>query len=352
MERKLLLQESEFSIWRHLEIPHAAKLFIEEVSWGNEGAVYEHKNTGEHIEHLKRPVLVSIEKQDRMVGTAVFCNTNVAVGGSQYNCYYIRYFAASKEIRGKGVIKNAAIKVMQLIRKDENVKTIYIGVVEKGNRASYRTVEGAGYTLVGRMKTNGFSRLFPKIRREIERVTTPEVRGEVLRLLRGLYAQHSMVQFDYVFLKDNYYVIRHQNEIVAGCQYHRAHWVVNRMPGMMGAVIMKVVPVMPLLNKLFNPRRFEFLGFEGIYVKPGYEKWLADLFEALLVMENVRSALYWMGEKCPVRDLIRKNTKSGLLDSFVRDSDALIMGAYHDMSETEIADFLSRPLYGSAYDYT
>ena len=32
-------------------------------------------------------------------------------------------------------------------------------------------------------------------------------------------------------MHDHYYVLRENGEIVAGCQYHRVHWVVQKMKG-------------------------------------------------------------------------------------------------------------------------
>lgn len=351
MDKKLILQENEYSIWRHEGIPSEALDFLDRIAWGNDGAVYEHKNTEEHIQLLHRPTLMAINEHDTIQGTAVFCNTVVAVGKAEFNCYYIRYFASSKEIRGKGVMKKYGIKVMESVRDDEKEKTVFFACVEKGNKASYRTVESSGYENIGVIKTNGFSRYFPRVNKNMEQVTTDGVRKEVLSLLKKQYEEHAMVQFNSIFLHDNYFVIRENGEIVAGCQFHRVHWVINRMPGIMGKIVMNVVPRIPILNQLFNPKRFEFLAFEGIYVKPGHENKLTALFEGLLVKEKLKSSMYWMGESCPLRKRILEKTKTGLIHSFIKESDVFIMAAFHDLNEEEITDLKSRPLFVSGFDY-
>jgi RimJ/RimL family protein N-acetyltransferase len=351
MNKKLLLTEDEYTIWRHEGIPDEALEFLDRIAWGNDGAVYEHKNTEEHIRLLHRPTLMAVHEHDKIQGTAVFCNTPITVGAAQYNCYYIRYFASSKEIRGKGVMKKYGIIVMESVRDDEKEKTIFFASVEKGNKASYRAVESAGYKKIGAVKTNGFSRYFPTTNKNMEQVTTEVVRKEVLTLLKKQYEEHAIVQFNSIFLHDNYFVIREKGEIVAGCQFHRVHWVINRMPGIMGKVLMNVIPLIPVLNKLFNPNKFEFLGFEGIYVKPGFENKLMELFEGLLAKEKLKSAMYWMGENCPVRKRIMENGKTGLIHSFIKESDVFIMAAFHDLNEEEISDLKSRPLFVSGFDY-
>lgn len=351
MQKKLLFREGVYSIWRHEGIPDEAIDFLDTIAWGNEGAVYEHKNTKEHIRFLYRPTLIAIHQEDKIQCTAVFNKTPVNVGTALYNCIYIRYFAASNEIRGKGVVKKYGAKVMEVIRDDEKEKTIFFACIEKGNKASYRTVENAGYENIGIIKTNGFSRFFPKENKNIEKVNTDAVRDEVLSLLKKQYKEYSLTQFNSIFLHDNYFIIRENGQIVAGCQFHRVHWVINNMAGFMGKIIMNVVPMIPILNDLFNPKRFQFLAFEGIYVKPGYEHRILDLFEGLLAKEKLKSAMYWLGESCPLRKRILKKGKTGIIHSFIKHSDVFIMASFHNLNKAEISNIKSRSLFASGFDY-
>lgn len=351
MDKKLLFQEDDYSIWRHDGIPDEAIKFLDSIEWGNDGAVYEHKNTQEHIHLIYKPSVVAIHDGKKIQGTAVFCNTPVTAGKQQYNCNYIRYFASSKEIRGKGVMKKYAMKVMEVVRDVEEEKTIFFACIEKGNKVSYKTVENAGYENIGTIKTNGFSLFFPKAKKNLEQVNTDSLENEVLLLLKQQYEEHALVQFNSIFLQNNYFIIRENGEIVAGCQFHRVHWVINKMPGFTGKIIMNVAPLVPLLNKLFNPKRFEFLAFEGIYCKPGFEHQLMELFEGLLAKEKLNSAMYWMGESCPLRKRILEKGKTGLLHSFIKESDVFILASFHDLTKTEIEDIKARPLFASAFDY-
>lgn len=351
MEKDILYSEGNYHIQRHQGIPEEAFLFLDSISWGNEGAVYEHKNTEEHLRTLHNPMLIAIHEGDKIRGTAVFCNTPVTVDGNPFNCYYIRYFATSKEIRGKGIMKHFSVKVMELIRENETKKTVYFACIERGNKGSYKVVENAGYRNIGSVKTMGFSRFFPKANKNISQISSNESKQEVLALLKQEYNQHSLVQFNSLFLYNNYFVIRENDEIVAGCQYHKVHWAINRMPGFTGKIIMNVVPLIPLLNKLFNPKRFEFLAFEGIYFKSGHEHKLHDLFEGLLAKENLKSSMFWLGETCPIRKKIVEKAKLGLIHSFIKDSDVIIMASFQNMKETEISTLQNSPLFASAFDY-
>jgi RimJ/RimL family protein N-acetyltransferase len=349
--KTLVLQEDEYSIWKYEGVPEAVISFFEQTNWGSAGAVYVRKNSSELVRLLKNPYLFAVKKGEEIVGTAVFCHTTPQVLGLSYNCYIIRYFAASRVIQGKKIMKHYAGKVMEVVRDAESEKTIYVGCVEKGNIRSYKVVSNAGYEPLGLLRVGAFSRFFPTDQKNIVRIQTEADKSEVLKLLYTFYAKHVLVHFDYLFLRNNYFVIREQGEIVAGCQLHRVHWAINNMPGFMGKVIMNVLPNIPFINKLFNPKRFEFLAFEGIYFKPGYEGTLLKLFEGLLHQQKMNSALFWMGENCPYRDAIQKQGKLGLMQHFVKDSGVYIMTSYRNMSDEEIARLKSGPLYASAFDY-
>ncbi len=349
--KTLVLKEDHYTIWKYDGVPKEVISFFEQTNWGSAGAVYVRRNSSELVRQLQKPYLFAVQQQDQIVGTAIFCHTKPAVLGEAYNCYIIRYFAASEAIRGKKLIKYYAGKVMEVVREEEKEKTIYVGCVEKGNIRSYKVVENAGYEQLGLLRVSAFSRFSPSAQNNIERINSKSERENVLKLLEKQYAKHVLVHFDYLFLKDNYFVIREHGEVVVGCQLHRVHWAINSMPGLMGKIIMNVLPNIPLINKLFNPRQFEFLAFEGIYFKPGHEKTLLQLFEGLLHQEGLNSALFWMGENCPYRKTIHQHGKLGLMQHFVKDSGVYIMTSYRNMSNEEIYKLKSGPLYASAFDY-
>jgi L-amino acid N-acyltransferase YncA len=351
MEKTLLIHIDGYEIWKQQGISHEAIDFLESISWGTEGAVYEHKNTAEHFKVISNPYLLSIEENHRMLGTAVFCNPQVKVQGQTFNYYYIRYFASSPEIRGKGVVKKLAVEVMRSIRNDETRKTIFVGFIEKGNRSSYKVTEAAGYKPIATIQTLGFSRFFPKRSKRVDKVVSQEARNEVIHVLENKYSSYALVHFDYIFEMDNYYVIRENGKIIAGCQYHKAHWVVKRIPGLMGKVALNILPKVPLLNKLFNPNRFEFLAIEGIYLEKGKEQVLHELIEHLLANEDLRSALIWLDQRCPIYQRMRLHGNFGIINNFVKDSNVIIMASYQNLSQEEIHRVESLPLYAAAFDY-
>lgn len=352
MRKEILFTEGEYAIARYDGIPDHALTFWKRISWGNEGAVYQNMKVAEHIPLIVKPKLLAIEKNNEIQGTGVFSNVTILSGEINYNCQYIRYFATDPAVRGQGLMKKYSTKTMELVSEGETLKTIYFALVEKGNKASFKAVQNTGYTHVGTIKTIGFSRFFPKESVHIQRIETEVDKKKVMNNLLNFYGQHSLVQFNPIFQHQNYYVLKNeQGDWIAGCQLHRCHWKVNRMPGRIGKFMVKTLPYFPFLRRIFNPKKFEFLAFEGIFWKPGHEKELAELFEGLLSKEKVNSAMMWIDEKDQLLKSIEKNNKLGLIHSFVKKNDVLMMQAYFDLTSDEKDNFVSKPFYASAFDY-
>jgi RimJ/RimL family protein N-acetyltransferase len=347
----IILGSKHYEVKKYTGIPPEAIDFLERISWGSEGAVYVNMNMKNHIHELYNPVLIAILEKEKIQGTTAFCHTDIKVVDKSYNCYYIKYFAAAKEVRGKGVAKLITQKVMQSIRAKEAKKTIYFAFVEKANKASYNVVKSSGYDELGTIKTIGFSRFFPKWDNRIVNISDQKEKTQIIKLLSEKYKDHVLVQFNSIFHKNNYFVIRENDEIVAGCQYHKGHWKINKMKGTVGKLIILLAPHLPLIRKIFNPNKFEFLAFEGIYFKKGYENDLHKLFEGLLAKEKLNSALIWMGENCPVRKNISDFKNLGLIHTFVKDSDVKVMASFNNIGEEVKEIARKNPMYASAFDF-
>jgi hypothetical protein len=350
MQPAILLKTENYSIIKYNGIPEEAIKFLKSIAWGSEGTLYEHKNTEEHIRSLEDPMLFALWKDDRIQATTVLSNRKISVNEKQFKSYYFRYFAIAPELRGSGIMPRYSQQLLKGLLDEQEEKTIFYSHVEKNNRPSFRVTEMAGLKNSASFKTTGFSRFFPKWDNRIEKITADADKNEVLALLKDFYRKHSFVQFHSVFQNDNYYVIRENDRIIAGCQYHRVHWKIKAMPGMKGKIIMNIVPWIPLINKLFNPKWFEFLALEAIYFKKGHEDELKKLFEGLLAKEKLHSAMFWMGSTCPYREIITKKGRLGLFNSFIKNSEGSVMVATKYLTEEDILLVRTVPVYVSAFD--
>jgi hypothetical protein len=352
MEKNLLFAEAGFEISMEKPIGTDAVELLKQTSIGGNGPVYRHLDTEEHVKNLVNPAMISLRKSGNLLGMGVFCNLQVKVLQNPFNCFYVRYFSASPEIRGKGYMKKFGKQAMSLIREGQKEKTIFYASVENHNISSIKVINEAGYKAIRKIKTLGFSRFFPKKSLNIRQAQNPEQKRAILELLTTFYSGHSLVQFTKIFHLDDYYYIEENGEIVAGCQIHRVHWVVKKMAGIQGKMMVHLIPFLPLIRKIFNPRRFNFLALEGIFVKKGKEARLLELFEGLLVQNKVNAALAWLDEQCPLYRQLTEQGKLGMLNVFTCKADTRLMASFVGMSEAEIAQTSNNPVYISSFDFT
>lgn len=349
--QETLMNEDSYAIVQFDGLPKEIITFLKEINWGAEGAIYQNMDTEKIFSAIPDPFLIAIIEGDIILATGVFCRTEVAVKDEKFPCFYIRFFAASPSIKGKGIMKKYTTRIMELIAENTAEKTIYFANVEKGNRASYNVVKHSGYDPLYTFNTIGFSRFFPKQNPDVTKLSIDSEKKTVKTLLTEFYKNYSLVHFDTLFKNDNYHVIRKDGEIVAGCQYYRVHWVIHKMPGWSGKIIMKVLPKLPLINKIFNPDRFEFVAFDSIYVKQGHERSLGQLFEHILAVEKLNSALIWLGSTSSLKADIQQHLKLGILNKFVSSSSVSCMVRTENLSEEEIIEMKSAPVFAPAFDF-
>ncbi|HSV87016.1 MAG TPA: hypothetical protein VLH61_00075, partial [Bacteroidales bacterium] len=101
MEQTLLFTEAGFDISMEKPIGTDALDLLKHTSIGGNGTVYGHLDTEEHVKNLVNPTMISLRKNGSLLGMGVFCNLQVMVNQNPFNCFYVRYFSASPEIRGK-----------------------------------------------------------------------------------------------------------------------------------------------------------------------------------------------------------------------------------------------------------
>jgi len=286
MGNSILFSNDRYTIQQYNEIPDDAIHFLESIAWGSEGTLYQHKNTAAHFRSVKDPLLFVLRENGRVQATTLISPRIIHLAHKRITGYYFRYFAIAPALRGSGIMPRFSRLILENLKQNAKGKAVFYSYVEKNNRSSYRVTEMAGLKHMAEFITIGFSRFSPSWSKMIQQIKYGEERTEVLELLKSVYNKHSFTHFNPIFLNDNYYVLRDHSEILAGCQYHRVHWTVAQIPGLKGKIIMKLAPNLPLINRLFNPKRFEFLALEGIFFKKGQENALKKLVGGLLAKEK------------------------------------------------------------------
>ncbi len=350
-EEKVIFNDGEYHIVKKHFFSDELITFFDNTSWGETGALYEHKDTRSRLEEIERPTLLEVRDKNDLVGCCVFVGRTTYTKGRSNLTNFVRYLVANPKYRGQGLMTKYAIHTMDSVRKDAQPGTLYVGTVEKFNKKSYNLVSAVNYEETATIRTMSFSRLVPKKDDRVKRISTHEEKDKIQDVLKLQHSDFALFHMENIFYKNDYYYIEKNGEIIAGVQIFPARWVIKKLPGISGKIAMSVLPHIPILNKVFNPKNFQFLALEGFIYQKNCLEDLHKLISHVLNIHQLKTALFWLDEKAPLCEALLKYGKLGMLQQLGAASDATIMISFTDMAEDAISDIKSRPLYQSGFDF-
>jgi hypothetical protein len=351
LEPGILYTIGEYRAELKLQIEDDVFQLINSSVWGTNDNKYSHLDAAAHLPYLNNPHFFCLYKNQELCALVVFNARKVWNKDQQVQAYYVRYFLANEKYKGKGIVPRHAERVMEYIKTNAKGPLILYAAVEKKNRNSFRIVERQGFKSLSTLQMRGFSRFFPKLKITFE-ILTEEDKPQLIDQLNRQYAQYVMRHFMTHFQGEPYYIVKKEGEIVAGVQLQRSHWRIEKMGGKLGWFVMNLLPHIPLLNRIFNPKKFRFLAFEGFFYEKGNEKTLFYLMESLLAQENYNSGVIFLDQKSEMAGYMAKNSiDMGLLYQFTAQTDSHIMVYARGLSSEEITNLTTLPFYTCSYDY-
>lgn len=346
--------------------PSTVQLLCDTI-WGTPGGMrYQHFGTAEKITQLVDPWFLYLEKDSETLG--VLCLDRRPIG--ELNTFYIRYFSFAEGMRSKRTVKSENEAVVSrgqgifkrystaffeqptaLLQAAESEKAVFYAFVELENARSRDMVAQMGLSVCGQFSTLIFSRVLSRKHQGVRRSRVDE-RDYLRSKIESMYADHAFYSGHGLFYKDNYFVIEVDGKVVAGAQAHDIRWRIVEIPGFSGKLMMKVLPWMPLANRLMNPSAFRFAAIEGLFFEPGFESSIEPLLEGILSELGLNTALLWLGNGTKVDRAIRTHVRLGLLQRFKQDVPATVVMRAYGYSAQELEVLQGRPVYISAFDAT
>jgi len=319
---------------------------LENTTWGTGKTVYKHFGDREHFLHIQSPKIFTVRENGALRAFTVFVHRNLPLLSGGSDAYYIRYFCASPEIKGAGIVKNLAKIVVDYVCEHES-KACFYGTIEARNPAVLKVVGRIGMEPLATIKTVGFSRFFPKPALPIRQLDeagwedfSPELEKQKNRFVFWTKDNANMAP--------GYFVHEKNGEVLLGAQVHLAHWAIRSLPGFAGALL-PWMPYVPLISRIVKPDAFKFLAPEGFFVREGAESLLPDFLESLLHHFGYHAAMFWLDERDPVYQLLVRNNP-GLLNRFVQQANAYFVATFTGYTEEETARIKEKPFYISSYD--
>ena len=283
---------------------------LQKTTLGTNGARYQHLNTSEIIDDLDNPLFLTLERNNSVLGNVTFCKRE--------KYWYIRYFAFEQIFQIKksasfdNLTDSSNLKSKKIVLKstlnhffEESLKTeneCFYAYIDPKNLRSKFMCENFGFQVIGKLKTHSFSRLKPKsVEKLIEIVDLKEIDNVKSKFENHLFYTNFQPK------RTKIYALKNElGEIICSARIQKAHWRIESLPGKFGKTIVKIIPLIPILKKIFNPKDYRFLVSDMVYCKDNNSENLAKLFEGILAKENYKLMLWWIDEKDKLNHLDKK----------------------------------------------
>jgi len=136
-------------------------------------------------------------------------------------------------------------------------------------------------------------------------------------LVQQKYGQHACFFTKHAEKPPFYCLKDDKGEILATCRVTKVNWEIVRLPGKMGGAIIKVIPYIPFLNKLIQPKCHTFLVPEIVTVQNNNPQLLEELFAAVLAEEKLNLMLWWLDQKDDIYQSVKDKVSWGLFHKLV-----------------------------------
>lgn len=342
---------------------------------GSEGGMrYSLQNVSPRIKAYGDKIrFVSLYKKKQITGTIGCCFRVSGQGKFRYPSSYLRYLSiqsvyqlsAGWKRRRAEKVRNEKDdsfkqKVLEIFSKPhlldikdvkEGDKHIMYAFIESMNERSKNLVNQAGYEYVRSFLTVVFSRFSPVANPGVVKLHDDE-KKKMEELLLNYYGDHSLFTAEYAFYGDRYYVMKENDEIIAGVSAIPGIHKIYDVPGIWGWVMMKLLPKTPYYRRLFRPGEFRYLVFDAIFCKKGYERKLAALFESVCAHEGYNTGLSWLDDRSALYDKLRTGVNMGTLNRMLNAKPGLVFIRFVNFDEKEKEPFYEAPAYISGFDFS
>ncbi|MBN1107252.1 MAG: hypothetical protein JXR66_05185 [Bacteroidales bacterium] len=316
---------------------------------------------------------ISLYRKNKVTGTVGACFRVSGQGELRYPTTYIRYLAfqttyqsdISWKHKDRNIIRSEPDdsfkqKTLEIFSKPhllelpgifEEGKHVMYAFIESMNERSKNLVHQAGYEYIRSFLTVAFSRFNPVKDIRVSKLHDND-KTRMSGLLNNYYRKYSFFSDEYAFYGNNYYVLKEDDEIIAGVCAIPTSYKVYDVPGVWGWLMMKVLPYTPYYRRLFRPGEFRYLVFDAIYCKKGREDAITALFESACAAEGFNTGLTWLDDRSELYDTLRTEIKMGALNRMLNAKPGLVYARFINLSDEEKERFYDAPAYVSGFDFS
>lgn len=283
---------------------------------GTNGARYIHLDTKERIKEADNPVSYSLNRNGRIIANVTFCIREIG--------YYLRYFAFSVSFQSKSKRKSAGKAksthleqqislVFDQLEKERPNHPLY-AYIDLENDRSRLFSERFGFEFYSHIVSRTYSRKNPKKDANIVNIKNWNSISKTISDEYGadeFYHEAHIKNGDYIGLTDN------QGNLIAFAKFTKVHWRILSLPGRFGSVLVKVLPYLPILNKLINPKDHFFIVPDVVYSKNNAPKDIEKLFDGAMSIYKVHSLIWFIDPNKEIYQRHKKQIRWGILDKLL-----------------------------------
>ena len=324
VRKSILYQEGEITVSVEQTADKSVVSLLQRTIYGTNGPKFQQTGQEVKLKTIKNPIFFILRKHELTIGFCCLCEREVGMGTENYLGYHGRYFVIDKNHQGNnyGILINKVAE--EYIKTNATSPSIIYGYLEQNNVRSLTIIQKFKSTSITTLETVIFSRLYPKADGRVIRIKESEL-PELLQKLESQNAHTIFRTFENINYQNNYFVIKENGRIVAGLQANPTRWKIIEMAGLGGKILLKVLPHIPILKRLINPEKYDFLAIEGIFIELGYEDYLYPLLEGVLHYFSMTSALIELDSKSSILKLFKERGDLGLLNAIKKDVKTHVM---------------------------
>lgn len=321
---------------------------LERTVWGSGGLRYTINNMAEILSRIQHPHFLSLEENGRLIGALTLMHKTNRLRGQDYPAFYSYGLAIEADARGQGYGTLLAGQALHYGLSRLQERGIYYGYVEADNTRSLRTLQKVGRKSLGQYHSLLVSRLCPRDKGGVEKLADSQ-REQLVQLLEGQYSNHSLTDFRQSITNEDYYVVMRGGEIIAGVQCERNHLTIKHLPGASGLFLLKILPFVPCVRRVFPGRNFRFLTIGNIYSREGQERDLLNLIEAVLAKHQLNFGMIHLDQRSPIYQRLKKAGKFGVFHGLVT-VPVHVMACLKGVTANELSEIHQQPLFISMLD--
>lgn len=311
---------------------------------GTNGARYVHLDTKERIKEADNPLSFSLERHGRVIGNVTFCVREVG--------YYLRYFAFSTSFQSKSnrkvsrTTKKSSLdqEIAQVFDRmiQENPDLPFYAYIDCENDRSRLFSERFGFESYTNIVSRTYSRVNPKKDNNIIDIPSWDSISNIIRDAYSsddFYYETQIKKGNYIGLNDN------NGNLLAFAKFTTVHWRILSLPGRFGSVLVKVLPFLPVFNKLIKPKNHFFLVPDVVFSKNQSAEDIEKLFNGAMNIYKVNSLIWFIDPNKEVYRRIKKRMSWGILDKILGEKKVTVVtrnqrGLYSS----------KKPVFVSAFD--